>query len=85
MTNPLFVQDVLGLTLALCIVFTADSFPWLHVERFQSNSVLFNSVQFGQFCFRLRVIGRSVGVFSSDVVDTVVIYGNKIKAQNIFV
>ena len=40
MTKPLFMQNVLGLILVLCIVFIADLFPWFYGERFQSNSVL---------------------------------------------
>ena len=39
MTKPLFGQNVLGLTLVLCIVFITDFFLWLHAKRFQSTEV----------------------------------------------
>ena len=56
--NPLFTQNVLGLTFVLSMVFIADFFPWLHVKRFLSADVR-------QFCLRLRVIERSVGIVIS--------------------
>ena len=53
-----FAKNVLGLTSVLCIVFITDSFPWLHVERFQSTEVR-------QFCLGFKVIERSVGIIIS--------------------
>ena len=38
-TPAQFAQNVLGLTLVLCIVFITDFFPWLHVKWFQSTEV----------------------------------------------
>ena len=60
--KPLFIQNVLGLILVLCIVFIADFFPWFHIERFQNN-------KFSQFCIRLGVIGRSVRIIINHAVD----------------
>ena len=62
--NPLFNQNALGLTFVLSMVFIADFFPWLHVERFQSDV--------RQFCLRLRVIERNVGIVISHAVDAIV-------------
>ena len=45
-TKPLFSQNVLGLTLMLCIVFIPAIFPWLYVKRFQSTEIK-------PFCLRL--------------------------------
>ena len=59
---PLLAQNVLEQTLVLCIVFIADFFSWIHVERFQSTEVR-------QFCDRLRVIGRSLVLIINRVVD----------------
>ena len=61
MTIPLFAQNVLGLTLVLCIVIT-DFFPWLDVEKIQSTEVR-------QFCFRPRVNGICTGITTSHVAD----------------
>ena len=55
MTKPLFAQNVLGLTLVLCIHFILDFFPWLHLETFQNFEVR-------QFCLRLRVVRRSIEI-----------------------
>ena len=78
MTKPLFAQNVLGLTLVLYIVFIADFFLWLHIERFQNTKVR-------QFCLRLIVIEKSVGIIISHAVNAVFYIGNKIKALNVFV
>ena len=56
-------------------------FPRPHVEWFQSTEVK-------QFCPRLRLIGRSVEIIIShvvDIVDTFFSYSNEIKAKSIFV
>ena len=60
LTKPLFAQNVPGLTLVLCIVFIADFFPWLHVERFQSTEVR-------QFCLRLRIMRKTMEIVISHV------------------
>ena len=81
MTKSLFAQNVLGLLLVLCIAFIVDFFPRPHVEWFQSTEVR-------QFCPRLRLIGRSVEIIIShvvDIVDTFFSYSNEIKAKSIFV
>ena len=62
MTIPLFAQNVLGLTLVLCIVFIADFFPWLDVERIQSTEVR-------QFCLRPMVNGIRTGITTGHVAD----------------
>ena len=53
MTKLLFAQNVLGLTLILCIVFITNFFPWLHVKRCQSTEVR-------QFCLRLKELLEEV-------------------------
>ena len=62
MNEPLFAQNVLGLTSLLCIVFIANVFPWLHFVRFQSTKVSW-------FCLRLGVIRWSVWIIMSHVVE----------------
>ena len=64
MNKPLVDQNVLGLTLALCIVFITDLFTWLDVKNFDSTEAR-------QFCFRLKVMARSVGILISHVVNPV--------------
>ena len=41
-------QNALGLTFTLCIVFIADFFSWLHVERFQ---VLYQTQSYQEKCW----------------------------------
>ena len=61
------------------VVFTTDFFPNLHVEKFKSTKVK-------QFCHRLKVIRKSVGVIIRHAVDAVLKgnKSNKNKAQNNF-
>ena len=77
MTNGLLDQNVLRLSFVLSIVFITDFFPYLHAERFQSTEVK-------QFCLRLRVIGRSVGIIISHAVDAVLIKATKFKCKTYF-
>ena len=73
----LFSQTVLGLTLVLCIVFIADVFPWLYVERFQSTEVK-------QFCPDLELSKEVLKLLSVMLQMQFFTYGIKINAQNIF-
>ena len=57
-TPAQFAQNVLGLTLVLCIVFITDFLPWLHVKWFQSTEVR-------QFWPGFKVIERGVGIIIS--------------------
>ena len=64
MTKPLSAENVLRLILLPCIIFMADLFPWLYVEKFWSTELML-------FCFRLGVIGRSIGIIISHAVNAV--------------
>ena len=44
----------------------------------------FQSTEVRRLCLRLTVIGKSIGIIISHVVDAVFTYGNKVTVQNIF-